>query len=105
MYNYMVEQKEVQRIVDSTYGLVNVQYSISSAHFRGVIDAIRNKALDLSLELYESAPHAGESDADIETTTAAQKPSIILSTTTSPTQIYPVQITRSEAKLSHNSLA
>ncbi len=73
MYNYMVEQKEVQRIVDSTYGLVNVQYSISSAHFRGVIDAIRNKALDLSLELYESAPHAGESDADIETTTAAQK--------------------------------
>lgn len=72
MYNYMVEHGEVQRIVDSSYGLVNVKVAISSAQFKGVLDAIRNKALDLALELHAVAPKAGEQPADPSTNETAR---------------------------------
>jgi hypothetical protein len=71
-YNTMVEQGKISRIVDPTYGLVGAKFTVSRAQFVGVLDAIRNKALDLALELHSVAPSAGEATADPATKEAAR---------------------------------
>lgn len=72
MYNGLVKMGKVQRIMESSFGLVNATYSIPSAQFKGVLDAIRNKALDLALELYAAAPEAGEATAGPSTNNVAR---------------------------------
>lgn len=71
-YNAMVERGKVLRIADPIYGLVGAKYTVPRALFKGVLDSIHNKALDLALELHAVAPKAGEANADSETKEVAR---------------------------------
>ncbi|OFE09227.1 hypothetical protein A5N83_08475 [Rhodococcus sp. 1139] len=66
-YNLMVQQKTVNAIMKEGWGLVAANLHADQSQFEGILDAIRNTALDLALELQKQAPDAGEPDADPST--------------------------------------
>lgn len=66
LYNHLVSTGAAQRIVRSDMGLVEVHYAVTASTFVGVLDAVRNKVLDLALDLERVAPLAGQPDAPRE---------------------------------------
>ncbi|WP_284731227.1 hypothetical protein [Rhodococcus sp. WY5] len=66
-YNMMVREKTVNAIMEPGWGLLAVKLHAGQSQFEGILDAIRNTALDLALELQKQAPDAGEPDADPST--------------------------------------
>ncbi|MEU4429576.1 hypothetical protein AB0H60_06740 [Nocardia rhamnosiphila] len=71
MYNYLIEQGKGD--VDPMLRCVGVRYSVPDHVFVGILDQIRNKALDLALELEAVAPDAGEPDASDDTKREARQ--------------------------------
>lgn len=65
LYNHMTSTGEVARVVQPDMVLVEVHYTVPSSTFLGVLDAVRNKVLDLALELERVAPLAGQPDAPL----------------------------------------
>ncbi len=66
-YNHGIATGKVLRVVREDMVLVTGSRPVSRQTFIGVLDAVRNRVLDLALELERVAPAAGEPDATAET--------------------------------------
>ncbi|WP_341717680.1 hypothetical protein QQG74_28220 [Micromonospora sp. FIMYZ51] len=62
-YNWGVAQGKIRRIMHPGMGLVNASRPFPRQIFVGILDAVRNRVLDLALELERVAPEAGQPDA------------------------------------------
>ncbi|MBV9486907.1 MAG: hypothetical protein JO246_12720 [Frankiaceae bacterium] len=67
MYNALVENGAIQRIVREDMALAQVKRPITRSVMIGVLDAVRNRVLNLALELDRVAPQAGQPGAPDET--------------------------------------
>lgn len=63
-YNLMVQEGTVKAVMEPGWGLVAANMHSGQSQFEGILDAIRNTALDLALELQKQAPDAGNPGAD-----------------------------------------
>lgn len=72
-YNHGVHRGEIQRIVREDMALAQVVRPVSRSLLTGIIDAVRNRVLDLALEIESVAPDAGEPGATEETKRGAQQ--------------------------------
>lgn len=70
-YNGLVAAGRIDRIVREDMVLVGVALPVGTAVVVGILDAVRNRILDLALELEQVAPEAGQPDATDETHAAA----------------------------------
>ena len=70
-YNYGIQQGTISPIVQGGMVLAQVIRPVSAHVFVGVLDAVRNKVLDLALELEQAAPAAGQPDAPADTNSHA----------------------------------
>lgn len=62
-YNWAINNGQIQRAVSEDMSLTAVTRPVPRSVFVGVIDAVRNRVLDLALELDRVAPQAGQPDA------------------------------------------
>jgi hypothetical protein len=67
IYNGLVAQGKIQRIVRDDMVLTQITRPIHVAQIVGVLDAVRGRVLDLALRLEKVAPDAGQPDASAET--------------------------------------
>lgn len=72
-YNWGIGSGEIKPTVQEGMALVGAVRPLPRQVFVGVVDAVRNRVLDLALELEAAAPHAGEPSAPEEVREAAQK--------------------------------
>ncbi len=66
-YNTMVQSGQISPVMQNGFSLVGAKWTVSRHIFEGILENVRNKALDLALELHDSAPNAGQPDADDST--------------------------------------
>jgi hypothetical protein len=66
VYNHLVSTGEVSPVVITGMVLAEVHCPVPGATFVGILDAVRNKVLDLALELERVAPMAGQPDSPPE---------------------------------------
>jgi AbiTii len=66
-YNVAVRDGIVKRIVNPDMALAGAHQAVPPQLFTGIVDAVRNRVLDLALELEAAAPQAGQQDASPET--------------------------------------
>lgn len=66
-YNYGIHRGTIQRIVRQDMVLASAHRPVGREIFVGVIDGVRNRVLDLALELEQVVPEAGQPNAPEET--------------------------------------
>lgn len=66
-YNWGVQNGEIKPTVRSEMVLVGATRTLPRQLFVGILDAVRNRALDLALELEKVVPEAGEPGASQDT--------------------------------------
>lgn len=60
MYNHLISTGEVSPVVRTDMVLADVRCPVAGTTFIGILNAVRNKILDLALELERVAPMAGQ---------------------------------------------
>ena len=66
MYHHLIRTGEISPVVQPTMVLAEVHYTVPATTFLGIMDTVRNKVLDLALELEHVAPLAGQPDTPAE---------------------------------------
>lgn len=71
MYHYMLQRGEITQVVNDLLVLAEVRYPVPGTTFADIVGTVRNKILDLALELERVAPMAGQRDVPPEQTAPA----------------------------------
>lgn len=66
MYHHLLRTGEVSSVMQPMMVLAEVHYTLPATTFLGIMDTVRNKVLDLALELEQVAPLAGQPDTPAE---------------------------------------
>lgn len=66
MYRHLLATGKASPVMQPTMVLAEVRYTVPATAFLAIIDTVRNKVLDLALELEQVAPLAGQPDTPAE---------------------------------------